>query len=176
MTVVAEHRRMHLDLDCVVRDVRPTDLPLLEWFGAYAHFRRLEEGNYRDVEAGTKLWFVAEANGFPIGHVKVNLRVSDPSRGNPRGYLFALRVFEPFQGLAVGTALVRVAEAALRARGSRYVSIAVGKDNPRARRLYERLGYSIYREEVGRWQYVDLEGRLHRMEEPEYLLDKPLTI
>jgi len=174
MTVTAETRRLHVDLECTIRPVYADDLPRLEWFGTYAHFRRLEEANYRDVEAGSKLWLVAEANRFPVGHLKINLRVEDPLRGNPRGYIFALRVFEPFQGLAIGTALVRAAEATLRARGFRYVSIAVGKDNPRARKLYERLGYSIYREEVGRWQYVDLDGRLHRMEEPEFLLDKPL--
>ncbi len=174
MTVTAETRRLHIDLECAIRPVRADDLPRLEWFGTYAHFRRLEEANYRDVEAGSKLWLVAEANGFLVGHLKINMRVEDPLRGNPRGYIFALRVFEPFQGLAIGTVLVRAAESMLRARGFRYVSIAVGKDNPRARRLYERLGYSVYREEIGRWQYVDLDGRLHRMEEPEFLLDKPL--
>src|ERR671922_708606 len=88
MAAVAEHRRLRLDLDCIVRDVRASDLPLLEWFGIYAHLRRMEEANYRDVEAGTKLWLVAGVNGFPVGHVKVNLRVDDPSRGNPRGYIF----------------------------------------------------------------------------------------
>ena len=174
MAAVAEHRRLRLDLDCIVRDARASDLPRLEWFGIYAHLRRMEEANYRDVEAGTKLWLVSDVNGFPVGHLKVNLRVDDPSRGNPRGYIFALRVFDPFQGLGIGTELITAAESALRGRGFRYVSIAVGKDNPRARRLYERLGYTVYREEIGRWQYVDLQGRLHRVEEPEFLMDKPL--
>ncbi len=174
MTAVAEHARLRLALDCIVRDVRPSDLPLLEWFGTHAHLRRMEESNLRDVEAGAKLWLVAEVNGFPAGHLKINLRVEDPLRGNPRGYIFALRVFEPFQGLGLGTALIGAAENVLRARGFRYVSIAVGKENRRARRLYQRLGYTIYREEIGRWQYVDLEGRLHRVEEPEFLMDKPL--
>lgn len=174
MTSVAEHRRVRLSIDCIVRGVRAGDLPQLEWFGSYAHLRHMEEANLRDVEAGAKLWLVAEANGFPAGHLKINVRVEDPLRGNPRGYIFALRVFEPFQGLGIGTTLIRAAEDVLRGQRFRYVSIAVGKDNPRARRLYERLGYGIYREEVGRWQYVDLEGRLHRIEEPEFLMDKPL--
>lgn len=174
MSATVENRRIRLDLECRIRWVRADDLPRLEWFGSYAHMRRLEEANYRDVENGVKAWLVAEVNGFPVGHVKLNLRVEDRTRGNPRGYLFALRVFDPFQGLGIGTELIRSAEAWLRARNFRYVSIAVGKDNPRARKLYERLGYVVYREEVGRWQYVDLNGRLHRMEEPEFLLDKPL--
>ena len=174
MTSLAAHRRVRLAVDCTVRDIRADDLPMLEWFGTHAHFRNMEQANYRDVEAGAKLWLVAEVNRFPVGHLKINVRVEDPLRGNPRGYIFALRVFAPFQGLGVGTELIRAAEDVLRARRFRYVSIAVGKDNPRARRLYERLGYRVYREEIGRWQYVDLEGRLHRMEEPEFLMDKPL--
>jgi len=110
MAAVAEHRRLRLDLDCIVRDARASDLPRLEWFGIYAHLRRMEEANYRDVEAGTKLWLVSDVNGFPVGHLKVNLRVDDPSRGNPRGYIFALRVFDPFQGLGIGTELITAAE------------------------------------------------------------------
>lgn len=174
MAVVAEHCRLHLDVDCLIRDARATDLASFEWFGEYAHFRHLEEANFRDVELGMKLWFVAEIRGFPAAHMKVNLHVTDPLRGHPRGYLFALRTFDPFQGIGIGTALIRVAEDALRARRFRYVSIAVGVDNHRARRLYERLGYTVYREETGRWHYVDLEGHLHQVEEPEYLMDKPL--
>ena len=43
MAAVAEHRRLRLALDCLLRDVRASDLPLLEWFGTYAHLRRMEE-------------------------------------------------------------------------------------------------------------------------------------
>ncbi len=159
MTVAAVHLRVPMKLECVLRDVCASDLPRLEWFGTYAHMRRLEEANFREVQAGNKAWLVAVVNGFPAGHVKMNLRVHDPSRGNPRGYLFALRVFEPFQNIGIGTALIIACEDLLRERGYRFASIAVGKDNHRARRLYERLGYTIYREELGRWQYVDLDGR-----------------
>ena len=174
MTTLAERLRVRLNVDVVIRDVRAADLPLMEWYGTHAHFRSMEQAHYRDVEQGAKLWLVAVTGSFPIGHVKINLRVEDPLRGNPRGYLFALRVFEPFQNLGLGTALVRAAEDVLRERGFLYASIAVGKDNARARRLYERLGYRIYREEIGRWQYVDLNGRSHRVEEPEYLMERPL--
>ena len=174
MIALAQNRRLRLDLPCTIRPVEPSDLPRLEWFGTHTQLRQMEQLNYRDVEAGFKLWLVAVANDFPAGHVKINLRVQDPTRGNPRGYIFALRVFEPFQGLGIGTLLIQSAEEVLRSRGFEFASIAVGKDNARARRLYERLGYRVYREEIGRWQYQDLEGHLHRVEEPEFLLDKRL--
>jgi ribosomal protein S18 acetylase RimI-like enzyme len=167
-------RHVRLETDYIIRDVRPADLPLLEWYGTYAHLRNMEMANLEDVASGRKLWLVAVLGSFPIGHVKVNLCVEDRTRGNPRGYLFALRVFEPFQGLGVGTELIEAAEDQLRWRGYKFASIAVAITNERARRLYERLGYQVYREEIGRWQYVDLRGQVQRVEEPEYLMDKSL--
>ncbi|HZS90781.1 MAG TPA: GNAT family N-acetyltransferase [Chloroflexota bacterium] len=167
-------RRVRLEAEYVIREVRPTDLPLLEWYGTYSHLRNMEQANLEDVASGRKLWLVAVLGSFPIGHIKVNLCVEDRTRGNPRGYLFALRVFEPFQNLGIGTELIAAAEEQLRWRGYHFASIAVAITNDRARRLYERLGYRVYREEIGRWQYVDLRGQLQRVEEPEYLMDKPL--
>ena len=174
MSNTLPHELLTLQLDCVFRDIRVTDLPELEWFGEYSHFRRLEESNYRDVKMGLKRWLIAEVNGFPIGHIKINLHVSDQERGNPRGYLFALRIIKPFQGLGIGSHLIKIAEALLRADGYRFVSIAVGMDNPRARRLYEKLGYQVYREELGRWSYTDPAGITHDVQEPEFLMDKPI--
>jgi ribosomal protein S18 acetylase RimI-like enzyme len=167
-------RRVHLEADYVIRQVRPTDLQVLEWYGTYSHLRNMEQANLEDVAAGRKLWLVAVLGSFPIGHVKINLCVEDRTRGNPRGYLFALRVFEPFQNLGIGTALIASAEDELRWRGYKFASIAVAITNKGARRLYERLGYQMYREEIGRWQYVDPRGQLQRVEEPEYLMEKPL--
>lgn len=174
MSTITEYRRATFALECAVRDVRAADLPVLEWYGTHSHLRQMEGTYLRDVQNGAKLWLVVESRAFPIGHLKVNLRVEDPLRGNPRGYLFALRVFEPFQRMGIGTLLVKTAESSLRVRGFRFASIAVGKDNPGARKLYERLGYRVYREEIGRWHYVDADGRTHRVEEPEFLMEKPL--
>ena len=65
MAAVAEHRRLRLDLDCILRDVRASDLPLLEWFGTYAHLRRMEEANYRDVEAAGRRGVASIVTGLP---------------------------------------------------------------------------------------------------------------
>lgn len=53
-----------------------------------------------------------------------------------------LWVFDSARGKGAGTALIRAAEQAAAARGHTRVLVGVGEDNPDARRLYERLGYT----------------------------------
>ena len=60
-------------------------------------------------------------------------------RGVPR--LDHLEVPGPFQGRGIGTALLGAAEGTARQLGHERIALGVGLDNPKARRLYERLGY-----------------------------------
>jgi GNAT superfamily N-acetyltransferase len=52
-----------------------------------------------------------------------------------------LEVLGPLWGRGIGTALIREAEDTARQLGHRQLALAVGLDNPDARRLYERLGF-----------------------------------
>jgi GNAT superfamily N-acetyltransferase len=79
-----------------------------------------------------------------------------------------------FQQKGIGTALIREAESILIERNYGSVSIAAAKDNPGARRLYERLGYSVFMEDSGRWHYVDHEGKTKHVVEPCWVLEKIL--
>jgi ribosomal protein S18 acetylase RimI-like enzyme len=113
-------------------------------------------------------------NNYPIGHVFIQFESYDdnPSGYGKRGYFYSLRVMQPFQGRGIGTALIHEAERLLRERDYESVSIAAAKDNPGAKRLYERLGYEVYMEDAGRWSYVDHEGQVRHVYEPCYLLEK----
>lgn len=55
------------------------------------------------------------------------------------------------QGEGIGTALLRAAGAIACRRGHRTIGLAVEPSNPRARRLYERLGYALW----GHGQVID---------------------
>lgn len=146
------------------------DLTKLEWMGQYTHFRRVFQDTYREQQAGRRLMLLAVTNYYPIGQIFVSLG----SGGREYGYLYALRVLQPFQGHGLGTQLIHYAEAMMLQHSLRYATIAVAKENIGARRLYERLGYQIYNEDSGRWSYHNHEGRLIHVHEPCWMLEKTL--
>jgi len=173
-----EHERtMALHLDLVLRPATRADLPRLEWFGLYTHFRRLFERTYEEQIAGSRLMLVADLNGFPVGQIFVHFTDTgqEPQLRRWRGYLYALRVMEPLQGQRIGTRLILEAERELIKRGYRWAVIAVAKENSNARRLYERLGYVVFSDDPGIWHYTDHEGRSCRVEEPAWMLQKALS-
>ena len=153
---------MALQMQAVFRFADHRDLPKLEWHGEYTHFRRVFQNAYEDQQAGRGIFL-----GF-LG------RFDDFGRGGKRSYLYSLRVMDAFQRKGIGTALVREAERILTERGFTAVSIAAAKDNPGARRLYERLGYQVITEDAGRWHYTDHEGRTRQVIEPCWILEKSL--
>ncbi len=165
-----------LELDIAIRPARRDDLPRLEWFGLYTHYRRLFLRSFEEQLRGQRLMLVADHNNYPIGQIFIHLPDAQSSFGRPRrrGYLYALRVLDPFQGHGLGTHLILAAESILRERGYRWAVIAVAKDNAGARRLYERLGYAVFAEDPGQWHYTAHLGNVRHVNEPSWMLQKSL--
>ncbi len=169
-------RTMTLQLDVLFRFAEREDLPKLEWYGEYTHFRRVFQRAFEDQQAGRRLMLLAVVNDWPIGQVFIQLENLDdvyPGAGK-RAYLYSLRVMDAFQRQGIGSALLREAESILIARDYRSVSIAAAKDNPGARRLYERYGFRVFLEDAGRWSYIDHEGKTRQVVEPCWVLEKTL--
>ncbi|PPF59895.1 N-acetyltransferase [Clavibacter michiganensis] len=82
-------------------------------------------------EAGGSTLLVAWDGSRPVGAGQLDLRGDVPELRN-------LRVDAAERGRGIGTAIVRAAEERI-ALGR--LTVGVGLDNPRARALYERLGY-----------------------------------
>ena len=80
--------------------------------------------------------YLAERDGGCAGLLVLNLR------GAFVGYLQTVAVAERFRGCGLGTALVGFAEARI-LRDHPNVFLCVSDFNPGARRLYERLGYTV---------------------------------
>lgn len=157
------------------------DLPRLEWYGQYTHFRRVFQKTYLDQLNGKRLMILADLNGFPIGQVFLLLETSPRLARQRRksvseevGYLYSLRVMEHLRGMGIGTRLIDIAEAVLTERGYKWILISVAKTNTGALRLYKRLGYRIYQEDEGRWRYVNHKGQTVHVHEPCYMLEKRL--
>jgi len=171
-----ELRAMVVPVKVVFRLAEKEDLPKLEWYGEFTHFRRVFQRAFEDQRSGRRLMLLADVNGWPIGQIFIQLETYDDFYPDvsKRAYLYSFRVMDAFRNQGIGTALVRESEAILREREYLSVSIAVAKDNPGARRLYERLGFHVYSEDAGRWHYVDHEGRTRQVVEPVWLMEKDL--
>jgi GNAT superfamily N-acetyltransferase len=111
---------------------------------------------------------VAWIGGEPVGdvylwcepHEEPELRDAYP--GVP--LLNHLEVAPAHQRRGIGTALVRAVEDVARARGYDQLILGVGVDNPRAKQLYERLGYVDWGKGpiVVRWTEPDGRGGIRQ--------------
>ncbi|MDX1991839.1 MAG: GNAT family N-acetyltransferase [bacterium] len=169
---------LHIEFEVSLRIAALEDLPRLEWYGQYAHFRNLFQRAYREQVQGKRLMLVADCRGFPVGHVFMQFQTNNPliADGKTRAYLYSFRVMELFRGKGIGTLLLNESENLLKGRGFCYATLAVGKDNARAMALYERMGYRRIGEDAGRWNYTDHHGRLRFVNEPCWVLEKHLNM
>ncbi|MGB7339786.1 MAG: GNAT family N-acetyltransferase [Phototrophicaceae bacterium] len=165
-----------IHMDVSIRQLEQSDLPKLEWYGQFQHYRRLFLRSYQGQLAGNRILLVADVNDFPVGRLFIQLdsarsRLSD---GHTKAYLYSFHVMEMFRGQHIGTQLIVTAENILRSRHFEIATIAVAKDNTGGLRLYQRQAYVIYGEEAGNWQYTDHRGHVQFVHEPCWLLQKTL--
>ena len=161
----------------VIRPIRETELPALEWDGAYTRYRKVFRQTYEDAVRGQRVMLVALASVQIVGQVFIQLSSTERryADGYSRGYLYSLRVRPEWQARGIGTRLVKAAEATLRARGFNMAVIAAGKENPRARQLYERLGYRAFADDPGVWYFQDVNGVQQSVAEPCWVMEKRLA-
>ncbi len=122
---------------------------------------------WRAQQEGRSTLLVAWDGGARVGSAE--LRWGE----NPE--LANLAVEASGRGRGVGTALVAAAETAAADAGAASLSMGVGLDNPRARALYERLGYRGTGEISTRtYEYVDASGLRREATETDERLVKAL--
>jgi ribosomal protein S18 acetylase RimI-like enzyme len=117
-----------------VDDLRLDDLDHLGWSGERAHLRSIARQLEREGEVDYLA--VRAPDGAPVGKAAI-----DYAAAPGRGIIWQVAVHDGLHGLGIGSLLLREAEARALARGCRLAGLSVEVDNPRARALYERLGY-----------------------------------
>lgn len=132
-------------LEVSIREIVQADLAgFHDWYGPDRDdsFRR----SFDRHSAGEVIYLVADLHGRPVGHLGVDLvRVRDAA------HLWQFGVLPQLQSNGIGSAMVAEAELRAAAHGFRTVEIGAETDNPRARALYERLGYTVVDERDGEW-------------------------
>lgn len=138
----------------LVNDLTESDLGAITWSGSASHVRAVQHELERAKAGLVEYLAVRSSEGYPVAIGGI-----DYQREPGCGYLFQLATHERLRGLGLGTRLIQTAERRMTARGCRWSLLAVEKENPRAKQLYDRLGYEAYDEGKDSWKQVDSEGR-----------------
>lgn len=88
--------------------------------------------------------------------------------------MWQLAVLPALQSRGLGRLLIQAAEQRISSRGLRRAELAVEEDNPRARALYEHLGYVAYDRKPDAWDEEGPDGSIRRHETTCVLMRRSL--
>jgi ribosomal protein S18 acetylase RimI-like enzyme len=156
-------------LPLIVRDLTAGDLPSCDWSGSASHLASVARALERAERGEVDYLAVCPPSGLPVAIGGVDY-VRNPGAGT----LWQLVVDGALQSCGIGTILIRAAEQRIRARGLRRAELSVEENNPRARALYERLGYVAYGRQPEAWDEDAPDGSIVRYETVCTLMRKEL--
>ena len=136
--------------DLRVDDLTEADLPSLGWSGTRLHLVSVRRALDRVRSGEVEYLAVRAPAGDPIAKVGIDY-AANPGAGT----LWQMATIQELRGLGIGTHLISAAENRIRIRGLTVAQLDVEVDNPRARTLYERLGYREAGRRTASW---DVEG------------------
>jgi ribosomal protein S18 acetylase RimI-like enzyme len=152
-----------------VRDLTAEDLPACAWSGSATHLASVAEALDRARLGEVDYLAVCPPSGLPVAIGGI-----DYAKTPGAGTLWQLAVHEALQSCGIGTILIQAAEQRIRDRGLHRVELGVEECNPRARALYERLGYLAYGREPASWDEEAPDGSISRYETVCTLMRKEL--
>jgi ribosomal protein S18 acetylase RimI-like enzyme len=141
----------------IVRDLKVGDLGRLGWSGSKVHLASVREQLGRVPSGEVEYLAACLPSGRPVGKAGI-----DYAGRAGAGTLYQAAVHPVLQSCGIGTLLVQVAEERIMARGCTSAELGVEHSNPRARALYERLGYVAYGDEPDEWDAEGPDGRIVR--------------
>jgi ribosomal protein S18 acetylase RimI-like enzyme len=152
-----------------VGDLRADDLAALAWSGSPAHLRSVAAALQRAAHGLEDYLVVRAPSGEPVAKMRV-----DYTSEADTGVFSQLATMGPLQGLGIATMLIGVGEQRVGARGRAFAALGVEDNNPRARRLYQRLGYQAAGRQHASWETEDDDGVLRLYETTLTILRKRL--
>jgi ribosomal protein S18 acetylase RimI-like enzyme len=152
-----------------IRDLTAEDLPACAWSGSRSHLASVAAALERARLGEVDYLAACPPSGLPVAIGGV-----DYAKTPGAGTLWQLSVHRALQSCGIGTILIQAAEQRIRARGLRRAELGVEERNPRARALYERLGYVAYGREPDAWDEEAPDGSITRYETVCTLMRKEL--
>jgi len=137
-----------VELHLTTRDMEEADLANLTSFYSRLDLEKMTDELERARGGTVDHLVVCTPVGLPVAKGAVNYEEKPEA-----GVIWTLSVRRELRSLGIGTVLISAAEDRIRARGLRRAEVGVEENNPRARALYERLGYQAYGSECASWEY-----------------------
>jgi ribosomal protein S18 acetylase RimI-like enzyme len=153
----------------VIRDLTPEDLPSCAWWVSARDRAQLGKTLERAQRGEVDYLAACPPSGLPVALGGVDYTLTPGA-----GTLWQLAVHGALQSCGIGTLLIQAAEQRIRARGLHRAELAVEECNPRARALYERLGYATYGRKPEAWDEQAEDGSVRRYETVCTLMRKEL--
>lgn len=132
---LGDERARPLTVHLTARDLQPPDLDDVAWSGGPAHGESIRQALEASWAGEAEVVVIEASNGQLVALGAVSFRHGRWAN------LWMLSVDEAWQSLGIGGFLVEELESRARRRGLTEARLSVEHDNPRARALYERLGY-----------------------------------
>jgi ribosomal protein S18 acetylase RimI-like enzyme len=153
-----------------IRNLTAEDLPSCAWLGSATYLASVASALELVRRGEADYLAVCPPSGLPVAFGGVSY-AKTPGAGRLR----QLAVHAALQSCGIGTFLIQAAEQRIRTRGLHRAELKVGESNPRARALYERLGYVAYGREPASWDTEAPDGSLTRYETVCTLMRKELA-
>ena len=154
----------------VIRDLTDEDLPSCAWSGSRTHLASIAKSLERARRGEVEYLAACPPSGLPVA-----LGMIDYAEKPGAGTMCQLAVHGALQSCGIGTLLIQAAEQRILARGLHGAELGVEESNPRARALYERLGYVAYGRAPESWDEVAPDGSIFRYETVCTLMRKELS-
>jgi ribosomal protein S18 acetylase RimI-like enzyme len=156
-------------LPLTIRDLTHQDLPSCAWSGSATHLASVARALDRVGRGEVEYLAVCPPSNLPVAIGGIDFTLNPGA-----GTLWQLAVHGALQSCGIGTLLIEAAERRIRARGLHRAELAVEECNPRARALYERLGYVAYGRKPEAWDEEAGDGSVTRYETMCTLMRKEL--
>ena len=153
----------------VIRDLTPGDLASCAWSGSATHLTSIARALERARRGEVDYLAACPPSGLPVAIGGI-----DYSENTGAGTLMQLSVHGALQSCGIGTILILAAEQRILGRGLYRAELGVEECNPRARALYDRLGYVAYGRAPASWDEQAPDGTINRYETVCTLMRKQL--
>jgi ribosomal protein S18 acetylase RimI-like enzyme len=152
-----------------IRDLTHADLPSCVWSGTATHLAAVARELHRSQRGEVDYLAVCPPSNLPVAIGAIDYE-AHPGAGT----LWQLIVQTAWRSCGLGTVLVQAAERRILDRGLDRAELGVEDNNPRARALYERLGYVAYGRRPEAWDAEGADGSVTRYETVCTLMRKRL--